>query len=148
MLLWTSRIIFPKLCVIVNAWIGLRGFLGIQRPSGFHLLCGKPVLFMGFSGLHYIHYPQALLGVDSSNCLHWNDRPCKAERVQNLRFTTHLPELRVRPSEVHVTAGTSTPTFLREVRRGSQGQNQERGLGRGPSAVPVSFNFTQHPSHQ
>lgn len=148
MLLWTRRILFPKHWVIMNVWSGLRGFLEIQRPSGFNPLCGKPALFMGFSGFYYIHYPQALLGVDSSNCLHWNDRPCKTECAQNLRFTTHLPRLRVSPSEVHVTAGTSPPTLLGKVRRGESVPEPGGGLVRGPSAVPVSFNFTQHPSHQ
>lgn len=119
-----------------------------KSPSGFHLLCGKPVLFMGFSGLHYIHNPQSLLGVDSLNCLHWNNRPCKTEHAKNLRFTTHLPRLRVSASEARVTAGTSPPTFLRMLRRGSQGQNQEGEFGKRPSAVPVRFNFTQYCSHQ
>lgn len=56
----------------------------MQRPSGFHLLCGKPTLFMGFSGLYYIHYLQALLGADSFNCFHWNASLCKTEHEQNL----------------------------------------------------------------
>lgn len=102
--LWTSTTFLHKHCTIMNAWIGLRGLLEMQRPSGFHLLYRKPALFMGFSSLYYIHYLQGLLGVDSFNCLHWNNGPCKTEHEQNLWFTAHLSRLKVSPSQICVTA--------------------------------------------
>ena len=109
------------------------------RRSGFHLLCGKPVLFMGFSGLYYTHYLQALLGVDSFNCLHWNDSPCKTEHEQNLRFATHLSRQKVSPSETGITVHLPTP--LKEMRVESQ------GAGKGTPSTPGRLQLNGHTHH-
>lgn len=89
------------------------------------------MLLVGFSGFYCVHYLQALLGVDSFNCLLWNDGPAtlNASRINDL--PPHLSRLKVSPSEM--CHGASPPTLLGEMRVEGQGQEQEgKGLGGGP----------------
>lgn len=81
------------------------------------------MLVVVFSGLYYIHYLQALLGVDSFNSLHWNYNPWKTECRQE--FTIYCPSVKAESQPLRNVCHSTSPLTLLEETEG------ERGMGAG-----------------